>query len=220
MSAKDLIDLGDRELIKTILENLKNFNTKVRLWQKLSSIHKVNMAQVEHIDFLENKVFLKPFRGRKFILTPSPFVYFHSNHRTTLFKTTIKERNPFRLEIKVPQFVKIQEGRSEERKPLGQSSQYNAEIKLDGRGKDLCVQVLDISAKGAALGVPRIFFELCDIGSLITICSESVPHLHNRVAIIRNKAHYNPDPKKPNFLKYRIGLEIFKEDEMEDLLKT
>lgn len=220
MSSKDLIDLDDRDLIKTILENLKNNNIRVRLWQKLTSIHKVNLAQIEGIDFLENKVHLKPYRGKEFILAPTPFVYFHSNHRTTLFKTTIKERNPFHLEIKVPEFVKIQEGRSEERRSVGEQSLYSAEIKLDGRGKELKVRVLDISSKGAALSVPRIFFELAEIGSLITIISENVPNINNQIGIIRNKGTYSPDPSKPNLMRYRIGLEIFLESEIEDFLNS
>lgn len=218
MSAKDLIDLEDRELIKTILENLKTFKTSVRLWQKLTSMHKVNYAKVESIDFVENKVMLKPFKGRQFYLSPSPYVYFHSNHRTTLFKTTIQDRGNFSLEIKVPQFVKIQEGRSEERRPLGVESPYKASIKLDGRGKELTVQVLDLSEKGAALGVPRIFFEMAEVGSFLSINSESVGHLDNRIAVVRNKAAYAPDPKRPNLLKFRLGLEIFQESEVEDFL--
>jgi hypothetical protein len=219
MSAKDLIDLNDKDLIKTILENLKNFNTRVRLWQKLSSIHKVNLAQVESIDFIENKVMLRPYKGKEFILAPSPYVYFHSNHRTTLFKTTIKDRGPFRLEIQVPKFVKIQEGRGEDRRHLGSTSTYSAQIKFEGRGKDLKVQVLDISAKGAALSIPRVLFDMVEIGALITICSENVPFLNNQIAIVRNKGMYAPDVKTPNLLKYRVGLEIFNEKEIEDYLQ-
>lgn len=219
MSSKDLIDLDDKDLIKTILENLKNFNTRVRLWQKLTSIHKVNIAQVESVDFVENKVMLRPYKGKEFILAPSPFVYFHSNHRTTLFKTTIKERSPFKLEIQVPNFVKIQEGRAEDRKNLGNASSYSAHIKLEGRGKELKVRVLDISNKGAALSIPRVLFDLVEIGSLITVASENVPYLNNQIAIVRNKAMYAPDARKPNLLKYRVGLEIFNEKEIEDYLK-
>jgi hypothetical protein len=181
-------------------------------------MHKVNYAKVESIDFVENKVQLKPFKGRQFYLSPSPYVYFHSNHRTTLFKTTIQDRGNFSLEIKVPQFVKIQEGRSEERKPLGCDSSFKASVKLDGRGKELTVQVLDLSEKGAALGVPRIFFELADIGSFLSISSESIGHLDNRIAVVRNKAAYAPDARRPNLLKFRLGLEIFQESEVEDYL--
>lgn len=218
MSAKDLIDLEDRELIKTILENLKSFKTSVLLWQKLTSMHKVNYAKVESIDFDENKVMLKPFKGRQFYLSPSPYIYFHSNHRTTLFKTTIKDRGNFSLEINVPQFVKIQEGRSEERKSLGAESSFKASVKLDGRGKELLVQVLDLSEKGAALGVPRIFFELADVGSFLSISSECVPQLDSRIAVVRNKAAYAPDPKRPNLLKFRLGLEIFQESDLDEYL--
>lgn len=218
MSGKELIDLGDRALIKTILENLKSFNTKIRLWQKLTSMHKVNFAKVEYIDLVENKVHLRPFKGKQFHLTPCPYIFFHSNHRTTLFKTTIQDRNAFHLEIKVPQFVKIQEGRTEERKPLGQNSAYSASIKLEGNGENLMVQVLDLSDNGAALGVPRIFYEMCDLGSFVTVNSKNVPHLSGRIAVVRNKATYAPDPMRPNLLKFRLGLEIFKEKDLEEYL--
>jgi len=216
MSSKDLIDLDDRDLIKTILENLMLSKTKVRLWQKLSSMHKVNYGKIKSIDLIENKVILKPYSGSKFFLSPSPFIYFHSHHRTTLFKTNIKDRNCFSLEIKVPQFVKIQEGRTENRKPLGVQSVYSASIKLDGRGKEFSVQVLDISPNGAALGVPLHFFDHCEIGSLLSINSGNVNHLSGRIAVIRNKAAYCPDPTRPNFLKYRLGLEIFKEEDLSE----
>lgn len=218
MSSKDLIDLGDRDLIKTILENLKSSNVRVRLWQKLTSMHRVNFAAIDSVDLVENKVHLRPFRGKKFHLTPCPYIYFHSNYRTTLFKTTIKERDAFHLEIKVPQFVKIQEGRNQERKPLGKNSAYSAKIKLDGRGEQLTVQVLDLSEKGAALGVPRIFYEVCELGSFITLNSKNVPHLEGRIAIVRNKATYAPDPMRPNLLKFRLGLEIFEEKDLEDYI--
>ncbi len=218
MSSKDLIDLEDRDLIKTILENLKNSNTRVRLWQKLTSIHKVNFAKVESVDFVENKVQLKPFKVRKFFLSPTPYVYFHSNHRTTLFKTTIQERDAFRLEIKVPKFVKIQEGRSEERKNLGQDSPYLATIKLDGLGKEVKVKILDISQRGAALGVPRSLFDMAEVGSFITIASQNVSFLDNKIAVVRNKAAYTPDPKHPNFIRFRLGLEIFSEKDIDEYL--
>lgn len=219
MSSKDLIDLDDIDLIKTILENLKNSGTKVRLWQKLSSIHKVNLAKVDFINFVENKVRLKPFKGREFFLSPTPYVYFHSNHRTTLFKTTILERDAFRLEIKIPKFAKIHEGRREERKSLGEDSSL-ATIKLDGLGKQIRVKVLDISQRGAALSVPRGLFDLAEVGSFITVISQHVSFLDNKIAVIRNKAAFTPDAKYPNFIRFRLGLEIFSEKDIDEYLKN
>lgn len=221
MSAKDLIDLNDKDLIKVILKNLKSTKKKVRLWQKLTSMHKVNVGRVDTIDFIENKVLLRPCHDQGFSLAPIPYVYFHSHHRTTLFKTSIRDRGQFRLEIRIPQFVKIQEGRTEERRSLGKSSQYSAKVNLDGRGLELKVQVLDISLKGVGLGVPRILFEFAEKGAIVTLSSDNVPFLHKKTAVLRNKIDLNKgnkDSTSSGVFSYRLGLEILDPDELNDLL--
>ncbi len=216
MSSKDLIDLDDRALVKNILEKLKNLNTKIRMWQKLTSIHKVNYAQLDRIDFSENVVTLKPLKGSRFMLAPTPIIYLHSDHRTTLFKTTIELRNPFRLEIKVPRFVKIQEGRSESRKPL--ADLYKAEIMLEGISQELGVKVLDLSQSGAGLRVPKSFFNLCQIGSVLCISTKDIPGLNGQYGIIRNKIPYCPNPSRPQLVLYRVGIEFIKETNLDDLI--
>ncbi len=210
MSSKNLIDLEDRDLIKVLLQRLKNKSSRVRLWQKLSSLNKCNTAQVECIDFASNKVLLKPYKGRsEFFLAPTPFVYFHSHYRTTLFKTAIKERGPFHLEIEMPDFVKIQEGRKEERMVLPKETSYKAFANFECHHEPIKVEVLDISLSGVGLGVSKGLFELCEIGSVITIDSKNIPNLKNQVAMIRNKGAYCPYGGKEKKVHFRIGLEFF-----------
>jgi hypothetical protein len=218
VTSRELIDLEDRTLIQIILESLKSKKARVRLWQTLSQTNDVNFAQVECVDLVENKAILTPFRNKQFFLSPTPYLYFHSHHRTTLFKTSIRQRQPYELEIKIPEFVKIQEGRGEERKNLDGLSSYRAEIKLEGRGQNFDVDVLDISANGAAITLPLDLFNLCSPGTLITINSAKLEHLDGRIAVIRNKAAYCPDPGKPHVIKYRIGLEIFRETSPDNFL--
>jgi hypothetical protein len=215
---KKLVDLEDKILIRKILENLRSKKIRVKFWQTLDEAHLSNLARVEDVDLVENIVILKPIKNRTFFLGPSPYLYFYSHHRTTLFKTSIRHKDVVELEIKMPQHVKIHEGRGEVRHKLNLTNTSHAGIKLFGVGETLKAQVLDISENGAAIAIPRIVFEACDPGTIISVSSPELKYIDGKTAVVRNKAAYDSGPSNSHAIRYRLGLEFIPESQIEDFL--
>lgn len=201
-----MLDLDAKKEIFKLLNALIQTKKSIRVWQNLESIHRFHYGQVTDVMKGTNQVFLKPVEGEKFTFLKSDVIYFHSAHRTMLFKTTVVENSEEILNLALPKFVKIEEGRRFQRKTFSENSSHLVSIEIEGTGQKFVTKVIDLSEDGICLLVPLEVSGLVKEFSEVKLIESSLKEIQGKTFIVRHKSPVKDVLGQSGAL--RIGLEL------------
>ena len=185
---------------------MKRSGQRIRVWEKISDLHRYDFARIEDIKETDNSVVLRPVGENGFSIQETDFLYMHSFHRTTLFKTEVIAASPEKLEIRKPQFVKIEEGRSEERKYYGLNGHFGVTFFHPTSNKNFNGRICDSSEHGLAVIIDKFTFDHLLEGDEIYLGTCALDNFKGKKAVVRHITPYDKVACKTQ--TFKIGLEI------------
>ncbi|MBK24742.1 MAG: hypothetical protein CME70_12160 [Halobacteriovorax sp.] len=187
---KGFVEVTNSRSIQNILRTIYNSRECVSAFQITAGESKNTVGfffdyqkKSEYIDFKSME--LKKGLG----FDKDKEVFFHSDFRTTIFKSKIKSANSTKLKISFPTTLRIEETREGGRVRLGLKSNLILNIYLYTENYDkikVSCQILDYSEGGVGLLVPIEFAPFLNLHQIIEIGESHIDILSKKYFSVRS----------------------------------
>lgn len=214
----EFVDVTNRKEVERILKSIYNSRRCITAWQTKYG-NNVNtlgflfdyQKNQKQIDF--KSIELKDELG----FDQEHDIFFHSDFRTTIFKTKIQKQNKNKLKLDFPMSLKIEETRQGDRVRLGLRSNQTLNITLYNENYDkmkIECQILDYSPGGVGLLIPIHFAPFVNLSQIIEIGYSNIDQVRHRHFCVRS---INPLENVLSGARYlRIGGEFTEKKEIEN----